>query len=366
MDGFWRAFQFSGTQIASLARYFCGKIRRKLRKMRRHVLAVYASANGTTKRFADLACVGLSRFAVAALAHSAWLFGLELLPTKGFSTKPLKGQPSAGEQKAEVKLMDAETISSSTPGAFTEQLARADGLLVLTPSYGQGDIPAEAFGFYQLLQGLSLATPYAVLGFGNSDFADFCGAATKFDTLLARQGGQQLCHRSPVAACFRFFPSTLPQKPIGNVTEQRDRNLAISRCPVVRCDELRDRQATFDQGLIKVARAIGMATGDAGRIEKALGPLQPMTRCKVTLGGSTSEMSGFLVFWMFSVGSQFQPQVFHSGDPQNGQPRTLCFGKASETLQAEGLSRERFVEAVGVQVHPMEALVHFAWMLIGL
>ncbi|CAJ1419388.1 unnamed protein product [Effrenium voratum] len=226
---------------ALFALYICGKIRRKLRKMRRHLLAVYASANGTTKRFADLACVGLSRFAV-------------------------------------VKLMDAETISSSTPAAFTEQLARADGLLVLTPSYGQGDIPAEACGFYQLLQGLSLArTPYAVLGFGNSDFADFCGAAAKFDALLAQQGGQQLC-------------------------------------PVVRCDELRDRQATFDQGLIKVARAIGMATGDAGRIEKALGPLQPMTRCKVT----------------------------------------LCFGKASETLQAEGLSRERFVEAVGVQVHPME------------
>ncbi|MFE8069891.1 PepSY domain-containing protein [Marinobacteraceae bacterium S3BR75-40.1] len=71
---------------------------------------------------------------------------------------------------------------------------RAQRLLVLTATYGEGEAPESARGFHKRLGRMtqSNALPYAVLGFGDRQFPRFCQYAREVSDALSEKGWPQL------------------------------------------------------------------------------------------------------------------------------------------------------------------------------
>jgi sulfite reductase (NADPH) flavoprotein alpha-component len=72
--------------------------------------------------------------------------------------------------------------------------AKAERLLILTSTYGDGDAPASASQFLQKLQKLppNLSFPFAVLGFGDRQFCSFCAFADRVTEALQQRQWPQL------------------------------------------------------------------------------------------------------------------------------------------------------------------------------
>lgn len=68
----------------------------------------------------------------------------------------------------------------------------ASRLLVLAASYGDGAAPASARQFLARLDRFASTPSFAVLGFGDQSFAQFCGFAATVDTALAAKGLDRL------------------------------------------------------------------------------------------------------------------------------------------------------------------------------
>jgi sulfite reductase (NADPH) flavoprotein alpha-component len=77
---------------------------------------------------------------------------------------------------------------------------RAERLLVLTATYGEGQPPASAKTFLSRLRQLDRAPApsFAVLGFGDRSFPQFCGYANQVDAALAEAGASPILQLATV------------------------------------------------------------------------------------------------------------------------------------------------------------------------
>lgn len=122
----------------------------------------------------------------ADLADTIVLVGSETNSTWGFANALFEGLKAAG---CRVHLAPMDQLAN--------HYAKAERLLILTSTYGDGDAPASASQFLPKLQKLpstsqpTLSLPFAVLGFGDRQFCSFCAFADRVtEALLQRQWPQ--------------------------------------------------------------------------------------------------------------------------------------------------------------------------------
>jgi sulfite reductase (NADPH) flavoprotein alpha-component len=167
-----------------------------------------------------LAMPRLQGNSVADQADTIVLVGSETNSTWGFANALFEGLKAAGYH---VHLAPMDQLANHYP--------KAERLLILTSTYGDGDAPASASQFLQKLQKLptSLRLPFAVLGFGDRQFCSFCAFADQVDQALRQRQWPQLLATDYVdrqsAATFERWGAAL-----GKVLE---RPLALHYTPVL-------------------------------------------------------------------------------------------------------------------------------------
>jgi sulfite reductase (NADPH) flavoprotein alpha-component len=107
----------------------------------------------------------------------------------------------AGQTLATLKLAGIPAQLSELSELCAEDLLRAERVLFLVSTYGEGDAPDAAAAFSGRLMTQSLALPqlhYAVLALGDSSYAHYCGFGRALDQWLGEQGAQSLFPRIDV------------------------------------------------------------------------------------------------------------------------------------------------------------------------
>jgi sulfite reductase (NADPH) flavoprotein alpha-component len=107
----------------------------------------------------------------------------------------------AQQTAATLKLAGIPARLAELSDLGAEDLQRAERILFLVSTYGEGDAPDAAAAFAGRLMTATLALPqlhYAVLALGDSAYAQFCGFGRSLDLWLQAQGAQSLFPRVEV------------------------------------------------------------------------------------------------------------------------------------------------------------------------
>ncbi|PZW51094.1 sulfite reductase (NADPH) flavoprotein alpha-component [Humitalea rosea] len=83
-------------------------------------------------------------------------------------------------------------VHAAPMNSLAPRYAKAERLLILTATYGDGDAPASARLFQQRLERSGTVMPVAVLGFGDRSFPQFCGFAEEVAAALRAKGWPML------------------------------------------------------------------------------------------------------------------------------------------------------------------------------
>ena len=90
-------------------------------------------------------------------------------------------------------------------------LAKAGKAIIISSTWGDGDPPDNATNFWSWLQAEAPRLEnlqFAVLGLGDKNYSDFCGAAKKFDSRLESLGARRLVPRGECDADYEISAKT--------------------------------------------------------------------------------------------------------------------------------------------------------------
>ena len=120
----------------------------------------------------------------ASRAETILLVGSEGGSTWGFAATLHAALTEAGHS------VHVAPMSGFDPNRY----ARAERIIVLAATYGEGDAPVSAKGFLDRLSGLERAPdlPLAILGFGDRSFPAYCGFAHRVADAAREKGWQEL------------------------------------------------------------------------------------------------------------------------------------------------------------------------------
>jgi sulfite reductase (NADPH) flavoprotein alpha-component len=117
------------------------------------------------------------------------LFGSQTGTAEGLAKKVAKASQQRGFAPSVLALNDYEVAN----------LAAARKAVIISSTWGDGDPPDNAVNFWNWLSAESAPRlenlEYAVLGLGDKNYSDFCGASKKFDARLEVLGAKRLVPR---------------------------------------------------------------------------------------------------------------------------------------------------------------------------
>ena len=137
--------------------------------------------------------VAARRSRAEAAANPGWIVA--------YASQTGNAEELAGQTLATLRLAGIPAQMSELSELHAPDLQRAERILFLVSTYGEGDAPDAAAAFAGRLMTSGLALPqlhYAVLALGDSAYAQFCGFGRSLDQWLQAQGAQSLFPRIEV------------------------------------------------------------------------------------------------------------------------------------------------------------------------